>query len=122
MRFNLSDIQLRPHAFSGSSMTFFAPQTKSVLSTIMEIAALETGDRRAREHWQAMQLRNLLTHATQRSPFWRRRVGTARAADVRLSSISALARGDVLKQVEEEGSLLHSTDQIGVASHSTSGS
>ena len=122
MRFNLSDIQLRTKAFSENPMTFLAPQTRSVLSTIMEIAALETGDRRAREHWQAIQLRNLLTHAAQRSAFWRRRIGTAKAGDVKLSSIPSLVRSDVIKQVESEGCLLLPADRINVATHATSGS
>jgi phenylacetate-CoA ligase len=122
MRFNLSGVELRPKAFSANSMAFFAPPTRNALSTIMEIAALETGDRRAREHWQSVQLRNLLSHATQRSAFWRLRVGTTKPADVRLSSISPVSRRDLIKQVEEEGCLLRSADKINFATHSTSGS
>jgi phenylacetate-coenzyme A ligase PaaK-like adenylate-forming protein len=122
MRFDLSGTQLRPKAFSGNPMTFLAPQTRNVLSTIMEITALETGDPEAREIWQAIQIQNLLTHAARRSAFWRQRIGTASVNNVQLSTVPSLTRGDVIKQVQNEGCLLRPADQMKVASHSTSGS
>jgi phenylacetate-coenzyme A ligase PaaK-like adenylate-forming protein len=122
MRFDFSDIRLKNKAFDAKSMAFLEPRTRDFFATVLELAALETGDRRAREHWQALQLRNLLAHATQRSAFWRSRIGARKANDVKLSSISILHRRDVAKQVEEEGALILPGDGMSVIKHATSGS
>ncbi len=103
-------------------MTFCDPAPKNFLSNIIDLVAIETGDRKARENWQAIQLHNLLMHASQRSAFWRQRIGTRRISDVALSSLPILDRSNVVKQVESEGSLLRPNDQIGVTTRATSGS
>jgi phenylacetate-coenzyme A ligase PaaK-like adenylate-forming protein len=69
----------------------------------MEVALLESGDRRAREHWQQVQLQNLVQHATQRSGFWRNRIGNRRLSYINLSSLPMLTRQDVRQQVALEG-------------------
>ena len=77
---------------------------------------------RARENWQAAQLRNLLAHAAQRSSFWRQRIGPRKNyADVRLSSLPALTRADLRQQVGREGSLLPPGTEP-TQKHATSGS
>ncbi|MGD0639698.1 MAG: hypothetical protein ABSC22_03030 [Roseiarcus sp.] len=100
-------------------MTFCEPEVTRFLSAIVELAALETGDRKARERWQAAQLRNVLAHAANRSPFWRRRIGPR---EVALSRLPILSRQDLREQVASEGPLLTASDRIRVFEHSTSGS
>ncbi len=107
MKIDFSTLPLAPHAFSETPMTFCDTEHKRVLSSIMDILLIETGNRVARENWQAAQLRNLLAHAAQRSPFWRQRIGTRKSyADVKLSSLPILTRADLREQVAREGSLL----------------
>ena len=103
-------------------MSVLDPEPQAALSVVTQIALIETGDRPAREHWQQIQLRNLVNHATQRSAFWRARIGGGRASDVDLASLPVLTRQDVRKQVEAEGPLLRPADGLSTNSHSTSGS
>jgi phenylacetate-coenzyme A ligase PaaK-like adenylate-forming protein len=103
-------------------MTFCEPGPKSYLSDIFDLAAIETGNRKARDHWQRVQLRNLLSHCVQRSAFWRQRVGTRKVSDVTLPSLPVLDRAAVIRQIADEGPLLQPGDQIGIGSNSTSGS
>ena len=63
MKFDFSHFPLSDRAFSEKPMTFCEPQAMRFLSAILELAAIETGNRRARAAWQASQLRNLLAHA-----------------------------------------------------------
>lgn len=122
MRFDFSDMPIRNRAFSERPMTFCDSESKNFLSAILDIAAVETGNPTAREHWQAAQLRNLLTHAAERSTFWRQRIGARKLAGLKLSSLPILERGAVVKQIGDEGPLLRSADQIAVNKSSTSGS
>ncbi|MGB8278760.1 MAG: hypothetical protein WCF20_12630 [Methylovirgula sp.] len=123
MKIDFSQLPLTNRAFSEKPMQFCETGHKNVLSSIIHLIAVETGDRKAREHWQAAQLRNLLFHASQRSAFWRQRIGTKRnVGDVKLSSLPVLTRADVRTQVESEGSLLRPADPMPVKKHSTSGS
>ncbi len=123
MRFDFSNFPFSGKAFSAKPMTFCEPDVTRYLSAIIELAALETGDRKARERWQSLQLRNLLAHATSRSPFWRRRIGVREGlGDARLSRLPILSRRELREQVETEGSLLKASDRIRVVDHSTSGS
>lgn len=123
MKFDFSDFSFSERAFSGKPMTFCAPELTRYLSAVMEIAAIETGSRAAREHWQAAQLRNLLAHATNRSPFWRRRIGArAGLGDVKLARLPILSRRELREQVETEGALLKESDRMAAARHSSSGS
>ena len=123
MKIDFSQLPLTNRAFGEKPMQFCETGHKNVLSSIIDLIAVETGDRKAREHWQAAQLRNLLFHASQRSAFWRQRIGTKRnVGDVKLSSLPVLTRADVRTQVESEGSLLRPGDPMPVKKHSTSGS
>ena len=76
MRFDFSRLPLRNRAFSNKPMTFCDAEPKGALSSIIDLIAIETGKRNARENWQKEQLTNLLKHAYERSPFWRKRIGT----------------------------------------------
>jgi phenylacetate-CoA ligase len=122
MRIDFSRTELMNRAFSDKPMTFCDPAPKNFLLAIIDLLAIETGNRKARENWQNAQLHNLLVHASQRSAFWRQRIGTKRRKDKALSSLPILSRREVIEQVENEGSLLSPSDQISVKKHSTSGS
>ena len=121
MRFDFSDLGFRKTAFWDRPFTFFEPATREFMTTMMEISAIETGDRAAREHWQKQQIGRLLQHAAARSPFWKKRLGPRNLAEARLASLPVLTRPDVAGQVAAEGALLPET-QGPLISHSTSGS
>src|SRR5262245_19900866 len=106
MSLDFSDIPLRNRAFSEKAMTFIDQAPKNFLSAIMDLIAIETGNRTAREHWQKRQLQNLLQHAAQRSAFWQKRIGTDKITNINLSDLHILTRHEVANQVETEGSLL----------------
>jgi phenylacetate-CoA ligase len=122
MRFDFSGMPIRERAFSERPMTFCDPEPKNFLSTILDIGAIETGNPRARKRWQTAQLHNLIKHATERSTFWRQRIGARKLSGVTLSSLPVLERGTVMKQIVAEGPLLRLDDRIPVHNSSTSGS
>ena len=122
MRFDFSTLPLKNRAFSEKPMTFIDPEAKNSLAAIIDLVAIETGNRAAREYWQHKQLQNLLQHAVQRSAFWRERIGTKKIKDISLSELPVLTRSDVAKQVATEGSLLPTNGNISTRKHSTSGS
>ncbi len=122
MKFDFSQLPFRSSAFSEKPMTFINSEPKQFLSAIIDVIAIETGKRKARENWQKAQLRHLLKHAHERSPFWRKRIGTRKISDVDLLDLPVLTRSDVVNQVKSEGSLLRQADGFGVTTHSTSGS
>jgi phenylacetate-coenzyme A ligase PaaK-like adenylate-forming protein len=122
MRIDFSDVPLKDRAFNESPMSFADPMAKSFLAAIVDIAAIETGNRTAREYWQQKQLQNLLEHAAQRSAFWKKRIGARKIKSIRLSDLPIQTRADVVAQFESEGSLMQSSDQNKVRGHSTSGS
>jgi phenylacetate-CoA ligase len=119
MTFDFSGYRLRNRPYSESPMTILDTEPKAMLSAIMEIILLETGNRSAREHWQKVQLRNLLNHVTQRSALWRSRISRT---DADLSSLRILTRQDLRTQVDLEGPLLQAADGFSTRAHSTSGS
>jgi phenylacetate-coenzyme A ligase PaaK-like adenylate-forming protein len=120
MRFDFSRFPFNAGAFSHKPMAFAQPEVGRFFSAILDLAAVETGPRAARQAWQGSQLRNLLRHATERSPYWRGRIGAWREAS--LDGLPILRRADVRVQVDGEGALLGPADRIAVKSHSTSGS
>jgi phenylacetate-coenzyme A ligase PaaK-like adenylate-forming protein len=122
MILDFSTLPFKNRAFSEKPMTFIDQAPKDFLSAIIDLIAIETGHRTAREFWQNKQLQNLLQHAAQRSAFWRKRIGTKRIRDINLSDLPVLTRSDVVKQVENEGSLLPSGGLTQATKHSTSGS
>jgi len=98
-------------------MTFIDQEPKNFLGAIMDLVAIETGDRRAREHWQRKQIDNLLSYAARKSAFWRKRIGGNKAAN--FEQLPVLTRADVRLQVEAEGSLL-ADERIKSMRHATS--
>src|SRR3978361_1409219 len=122
MLFDLSKVELKNRAFSERPMTFIDQESKNFLAAILDLVAIETGNRAARKHWQQKQLQNLLQHAAQQSVFWRKRLGAKPAKDIDLSDLPVLDRGDVVRQVETEGSLLRPNGGIAASKLSTSGS
>lgn len=120
MRLDFSEAPIKNRAFSEKPMSFIDDAAKVFLSTIIDMVAIETGNQLAREHWQHTQVRNLLEHASQRSAFWRERIGSKKIKDTSLSHIPILTRSEITRQVEAEGSLLPSTIQV--SKHATSGS
>jgi phenylacetate-coenzyme A ligase PaaK-like adenylate-forming protein len=122
MNFNFSGYSLRDGGYSEKPMTMLDPEPRAMLSGIMEIALVETGNRSAREHWQRVQLRNLLTHVARRSAFWRSRIGNMRISDIDLTELPILTRQDLRTQVASEGPLLRPGDGLAAHEHATSGS
>ena len=122
MRLDFSGSALNTKAFSTRPMTFCEPATKIPLSAICDIIAVETGSREAREAWQAVQLQNLIAFATQRSGFWRTRIGSRHKRNIKLSTLPVLSREDLIEQVKSEGSLLQHADGLEAKRHATSGS
>ena len=123
MKFDFANFPLSDRAFSERPMTFCEPGAARFLSAMLELTAIETGARKARETWQAAQLRNLLAHAVERSAFWRDRLGSRiPIADRDLATLPILSRRDLRAQVEAEGALLKPADKVGVRAHATSGS
>jgi phenylacetate-CoA ligase len=122
MQFDFSKLPLRNRAFSEKPMTFIDRGAKNFLAAMIDVIAIETGNRAAREYWQHKQLQNLLQHAAQKSAFWRKRIGSAKIKDIGLSDLPILTRSEVVKQVETEGSLLPADGPIGTTKLATSGS
>ena len=122
MRLDFSDLPLTNRAFSEKPMTFIDPAPKNFLAEVIELVAIETGNRTAREYWQQKQLQNLLQYAAQRSAFWRKRIGTRKISGISLSRLPILTRGEVVKQAADEGPLISPGDRIGTIKNSTSGS
>jgi phenylacetate-CoA ligase len=122
MKLDLMKVRMSNRAFSDRPMVFVDPAPKKALADIIDLIAIETGSRVAREYWQQKQLQNLLRHAAERSLFWRKRHGSKKFGSSKLEELSSLSRRDVVEQVSTEGALLKASDGIEVESSSTSGS
>lgn len=122
MLFDFSQVELKNRAFSERPMTFIEQEPKNVLAAVLDVVAIETGNRAARKYWQKKQMQNLLQHAVQSSAFWRKRIGAKKARDIELSELPVLERSEVVKQVETEGSLLRPNSGIATKKLATSGS
>jgi phenylacetate-CoA ligase len=121
MKLDYSAYPIRAGAYSGRPMSFLDTGPSTILTAVSELALIETGARVARERWQKTQLQNLLTFVTQRSNFWRQRIG-GKPRETRLDSLPLLTRNDLKQQVAQEGSLLRPADGMGSNPHATSGS
>jgi phenylacetate-CoA ligase len=122
MQFDFSKLPLKNRAFSEKPMTFIDQEAKNFLAAVIDVVAIETGNRAAREYWQNKQLQNLLQFASQKSAFWRERIGARKIKDIGPSDLPVLTRSDVAKQVEIEGSLLPADGTIPTKKFATSGS
>ena len=121
LHLDFSQAPLKNRSFSEKPMSFIEETPKTFLGSIIELVAIETGNRTAREHWQCKQLENLLQHASRRSAFWRERIGAKKIKGIALSDLPIMTRGEVVKQVDTEGSLL-AGEPITTRKHATSGS
>jgi len=121
MKFDFSKYPVSSRGYSEKPMTFLDIGAGKFFGGIFELILIETGNRHARAEWQKAQLGNLLTHATQRSGFWRSRVGGKRP-DGKLNALPVLTRTDLKQQFEQEGSLLRPNDGLQTVIHATSGS
>ena len=121
MKFDFSKYPIRNRGYSENPMAFLELGPSKVFGGIFQLILIETGNRTACERWQQAQLRNLLRHATQRSSFWRNRVG-AKRSDRKLSALPILTRTDLIQQVKQEGPLLRPTDGLQTSMQGTSGS
>ncbi|WP_026606688.1 phenylacetate--CoA ligase family protein [Methylocapsa acidiphila] len=117
-----SQYVLKGEAFSTSPFQILGPEEKGLFSFLMEVILLETGDGLARERWQTAQLTNLLSHAAKRSKFWNERFDGKKPAQIKLSRLPIMTRGDLNEQFQKEGSLLTRNDGVPVQAHATSGS
>lgn len=122
VKFDFSGARLSPDALSKMPMTFCNLEGKHALSSVLDLVLVETCDPTSRQAWQRRQLTNLCEFASERSAFWRKRIGARRAKDVDLSSLPVLGRDLVNEQVLAEGALLRQTDSIKAKKHGTSGS
>src|SRR5215472_18890645 len=122
MRLDFSSLPLKNRAFSQRPMAFMDPEAKNFLSAILDLAAIETGNGAAREHWQQRQLENLLSHAAARSPFWRQRLNATKIAGIRLADLPVQSRADVIEQVTKDGPLARMNEAGATKKHPTSGS
>jgi phenylacetate-coenzyme A ligase PaaK-like adenylate-forming protein len=122
MLFDFSTAPLKNRAFSERPMTFIEQEPKNTLAAIMDVVAIETGNRAARTYWQQKQLQNLIKHAVQKSAFWRPRLGTRNIKNIELTDLPVLTRDELRNQVEAEGSLLPAAGTIGTKKLMTSGS
>ena len=121
MKLDFSKYPVRDRGYAERPMVFLDIVPGKILGGIVELALIETGSRVARERWQKTQLRNLLAHASQRSSFWRNRLGT-KQSKTKLAELPILTRADVRQQVEQEGSLLQPADGLEIFKHGTAGS
>src|SRR5947207_7990016 len=103
--FDFSSLSLRK-AFSKAPMTFFQSGPRDFLGAVLDVVAIETGGRSAREGWQQDQLRNLIRHVLHRSALWRAKIGNIEAGDIELANLPGSTRLDVQQQVRSEGPLL----------------
>src|SRR6516165_7124508 len=104
MKFDFSKFPINGEAYSNRPMAFLDLVPGKILGGVVELALIETGSPAARERWQMAQLRNLLAHATQRSAFWRNRLGP-KPSEAKRAALPILTRTELRQQVEEEGSL-----------------
>jgi len=109
MKFDFSKYRIYDRGYAERPMAFLDLVPAKLLAGIFELALIETGNRAARDQWQKTQLRNLLAHATQRSGFWRSRLGANRPD---LEALSILTRMELRQQVGQEGSLLRPADGL----------
>jgi phenylacetate-CoA ligase len=110
------------NGYGDQPFTFLEPDARQLVGDIASIDLIENGDRPAREIWQKKQLSNLINHAYVRSNYWRRRIPSGLSRQDILEKIPILTRKDVVRQVQNEGSLFVDKKQGAVSSYETTGS
>jgi phenylacetate-CoA ligase len=122
MQFDFKNRIQNANGYGDEPFTFVDHDSHRLIGHIASIDLIENGDRRAREHWQRKQLSNLVNHAYVRSNFWRRRIPTGLSRQDILPMMPILSRKDVVRQVQDEGSLFVDKKQGEVSTYETTGS
>lgn len=99
----LHERALSPSAYGTAPLELVPHQAQVQFANITAMQLLENGDRTARETWQRAQLSNVLTHAAQKSAWWRSRIIGAPEG---FASLPPLTRSDLAQQTEADGSLV----------------
>jgi phenylacetate-coenzyme A ligase PaaK-like adenylate-forming protein len=120
MIFEYGTNRLRQGGLSARPVSMLDPAARADLALLAEIDMIENGDAAARENWQGRQLVNLLRHASERSPFWRKRILTRSLTPQTLQTLPVQTRRDLIEQAEQEGSLMPRGGRV--FTRSTSGS
>ena len=110
------------NGYGGPPFTFLEPDVRQLVGDIVSIDLIENGDRLARENWQRKQLSNLINHAYVRSNYWRQRIPSGVSRQDILQNMPILTRKDVVRQVQNEGSLFVDKKQGAVSTYETTGS
>jgi phenylacetate-CoA ligase len=121
MQLNFRGRSQNINAYADQPFTFVDPDAHRLLGHIASIDMIENGERRAREYWQKKQLANLVNHAYLRSDFWRQRIPSGAGRQEVLQNFPILARGEIVSQVQKEGSILGDKKQS-VETYQTTGS
>jgi phenylacetate-coenzyme A ligase PaaK-like adenylate-forming protein len=110
------------NGYGDQPFTFLEPDAHQLVGDIVSIDLIENGDRPARENWQKKQLSNLINHAYVRSNYWRQRIPSGLSRQDILQNMPILTRKDVVRQVQNEGSLFVDKKQGAVSTYETTGS
>src|SRR3984893_9431671 len=110
------------NGYGDQPFTFLDPDAHQLVGDIVSIDLIENGDRLARENWQRKQLSNLINHAYVRSNYWRQRIPSGVSRQDILQNMPILTRKDVVRQVQNEGSLFVDKKQGAVSTYETTGS
>ena len=110
------------NGYGDQPFTFLEPDAHQLVGDIVSIDLIENGDRPARENWQKKQLSNLINHAYVRSNYWRQRIPSGVSRQDFLQKMPILTRKDVVRQVQNEGSLFVDKKQGAVSTYETTGS
>lgn len=122
MQIDLSQLKLRAGMLSDRPFQIVRDGERSFVTGLMETLLLEGAAKETRAQWQSFQLRNLITHAQSRSPFWKSRLALTAMDPRQIHRLPPLTRKDLAGQVEKEGSLIRPEDGTRVRHGSTSGS
>jgi len=122
MAVDFRGVSFQPDAFSAAPLGFWEASQKDRIADVIQLIAIETGARAARELWQQNQLKALVAFAAQRSAIWSQRLANSAKGALHLEKIPLLTRADLRAQFEREGCLLRPGDKMGWREHQTSGS
>lgn len=121
MKIDFSKIPIQDDCFNKeNSVGFLDKKHHEFFSNVFEIILLESSSKSAREIWQLSQLNHLISHARNKSKFWRDRIPSQLNSLSDLTQLPILERKDLKIQVEQDGCLLDDPKE-GIEHH-TSGS
>lgn len=119
----IENLPLNSDPYSHERMSFLKPQNAVDLGIALQLYLIEQGPRKARENWQRAQLSNLVGFATERSSFWKSRLGDkGKRGATKLTALPVLTRSDLNRQVADEGCLIRPMDGLPCFEGMTSGS